>query len=146
MDYKESIRVNASILVALHSRIGKTYISREASPAQRLEWQNACSEFRQKHDELAFIGGVDTARSRLRGGDQQAIDYALDFLEVRPYFHRSGYMYNDFMRVLRNCPLSSEQQDRYDRMAERYRAYRLARQTTAIRAYKLRRLNTVSGI
>lgn len=66
-------------------------------------------------------------RERLRAGEKEAIDYALDFIEVRPYFFRSGYMYQDFLRVLRNCPLSDSQRYRYDQLRARYDEYRKMR-------------------
>ena len=71
-----------------------------------------------------------TARERLRAGDEQAIEYAIAFLEVRPYFFRPGYMYKDFMRVLRNCPLSVDQRKRYNQVRENYLVYRKKRRQT----------------
>lgn len=114
----------------LYQRIHQTLARRDDGPKQRQEWKDACSEFHAKYESLAFIGGADTARDRLRDGDAVAIEYALDFLEVRPYFFRSGYLYKDLMRVLRNCPLSNAQRIRYDKIRERYNEYRAHRRRT----------------
>lgn len=114
----------------LYQRIHQTLARRDDGPKQRQEWKDACSEFHTKYESLAFIGGADTARDRLRDGDAVAIEYALDFLEVRPYFFRSGYLYKDLMRVLRNCPLSNAQRIRYDKIRERYNEYRAHRRRT----------------
>ena len=124
MSYKTMIHQNTLAIAQLYSRIQETLKFRSDGPHQREEWVNACAEFHAKYDQLAFIGGVETARDRLRAGEAEAIDYALDFLEVRPYFIRSGYLYKDLMRVLRNCPLSQAQRRRYDDMVQQYSDYR----------------------
>jgi len=127
MSYRNTIRVNASKIVALYQRVNDTLKYRDQSDGHREEWSNACTEFHKQYNQLAFLGGVDTARDRIRSGDSAAINYAIDFLEVRPYFFRSGYMYNDFMRVLRNSPLSDTQLQRYNKIHERYMEYRSKR-------------------
>ena len=105
-----------------------TVRERDRSPIHREIWREACAEFHARYDSLAFVGGASTARSRIRSGDATAIEYALCFIEVRPYFFRSGYMYNDFMRVLRNVELSPRQRDRYNHVHQAYLAYRRNRQ------------------
>lgn len=123
MRYANQIRENARLISRLHGRIHETFAHRNKSNAQRDEWKTACAEFHERYASLAFLGGLLDARDRLRSGDNDAIDYALDFLEVRPYFFRSGYMYKDFMRVLRNCPLSPSQRERYDRLHDAYKKF-----------------------
>ena len=124
MSYKNVIHQNTLAIAHLYSRIQETLQFRCDGPQQRQAWVNACAEFHEKYDQLAFLGGVNTARDRLRSGESEAIDYALDFLEVRPYFFRSGYLYKDLIRVLRNCPLSQAQRRRYDEIYQRYLDYR----------------------
>ena len=109
MRFRNHVIQNADEIVRLYRGIQETLCFRDEGPDQKAEWQDACSEFHAKYDDLAFPGGVHSARDRMRAGDDEAIEYAIAFLEVRPYFFRSGYMYKDFMRVLRNCPLSSSQ-------------------------------------
>jgi hypothetical protein len=41
------------------------------------------------------------------------MEAALCFLEVRPYFFRSGYMFKDILRKSRWAPLSPEQAARH---------------------------------
>jgi hypothetical protein len=127
MSYKSLIQRNAPEIVRLYNRIKETVEYRDMGPVERNQWSDACAEFHTQYQSLAFVGGVSTARERLRRGETDAIEYALDFLEVRPYFHRSGYMYKDFMRVLRNCPMSASQRTRYSRIRERYQQYRETR-------------------
>ena len=126
-DYRQLIQRNAAQIVQLHRRIGETFIFRDEGPEQRAEWSQACENFHDNYEELAFPGGARDARHRMRAGEFEAIEYAIAFLEVRPYFFRSGYMYHEFMRVLRNCPLSGSQRKRYDRIRAKYLLYRAKR-------------------
>lgn len=128
MNFKQTIRQNAGKIAQLHTKMHELFKHRNHDLEQKQAWQNACAQFHANYSHLAFIGGVETARDRLRAGETEAIEYALDFLEVRPYFFRSGYMYKDFMRVLRNSPLSPAQRLRYNQVHERYLAYRFQRQ------------------
>ena len=124
---KSLIRHNPKTITELHQRVHERVRDRDKSDADRDLWRAACSEFHSRYDSLAFIGGASTARDRIRAGDTTAIEYALCFIEVRPYFFRSGYMYNDFLRVLRNAELSRQQRDRYNRIYDAYREYRRKR-------------------
>ena len=128
MSHKTIIRRNAAEIVRLHRLVHETAAHKNDGAEAQLRWTNACSDFHTCYSELAFVNGVETARDRLRSGDQEAIEYALDFLEVRPYFFRSGYMFKDFLRVLRNCRLTAAQRSRHTRILDRYRDFRLRRQ------------------
>lgn len=126
MNLRQLIQHNASRIRHLHQRVHNTYEERDRGPEQLDAWKAACSQFHDEYSELAFPGGTHTARDRVRSGDREAIEYAITFLEERPYFFRSGYMYQDFMRVLKNCPLLESHQKRYDRIRNKYLRYRNA--------------------
>lgn len=49
----------------------------------------------------------------LKQGNEYALEYAVCFIEIRPYFFRSGYMYKDLLRRLNKAPLSESQRERY---------------------------------
>lgn len=132
MSFKSRIQQNARVISQLHERIHETYANRDDDGQSKAAWQEACTAFHAQYEELAFPGGTFTMRERLRAGDTEAIEYALDFIEIRPYFFRSGYMYKDFLRVLKNCPLSGGQRKRYDRVKAKYDAYRDKRRSTGI--------------
>lgn len=127
MNTKTQVQRNARTIAELYGRVRKTVRERDTSPAHRQAWRDACAEFHARYDTLAFPGGISTARDRMRSGDTAAIEYALCFIEVRPYFFRSGYMYNDLLRILRNCDLTQRQQERYYRVYEAYLEYRRER-------------------
>ena len=130
MSLRQKIQTNAAKISELRQRVLETCTFRDDGPEQKAEWKQACSEFHEQYQNLAFPGGTFDARHRMRAGDEEAIEYAIAFLEVRPFFFRSGYMYQEYMRVLRNCPLSDAQRQRYDRIRAKYLAYRQTRRRT----------------
>ena len=102
MNLRQQVQSNAAKIVELRRRVLETCIFRDDGAEQKAEWKQASSEFHEHYYDLAFPGGVFGARDRMRAGDEHAIEYAIAFLEVRPFFFRFGYMYQEYMRVLRN--------------------------------------------
>ena len=90
MSVHSRIRNNAQEIVRLHQKLHAAIARRGDGPRERALWLAACHEFHDKSEVLAFPGGPRTARDRLRAGDPVALEYALAFLEIRPYFFRSG--------------------------------------------------------
>ena len=72
-------------------------------------WQNACKEFHENYDRLAFIGGLNEGLEKLSRSDPDTIENAIVFLEVNPYFFRSGYIKEKVLPILKRIPLSKEQ-------------------------------------
>jgi hypothetical protein len=69
---------------------------------------------------LAFPGGYEgNFLEQILNGDPQAMETAICFLEVRPYFFRSGYMFKDILRKCRQAPLSSAQAARLKTVEKR---------------------------
>ena len=60
----------------------------------------------------------------LDAGDDEAIDWALSFVEIRPYFFRSGYMYRDLVRRLKRTSFDDARRARWNAFHERYRRWR----------------------
>ena len=127
---KSQIQANAAEIVRLNARIGETVALREKSPAARRDWEQACSEFHRRYDELAFPGGYSGALERITAGDEFTIEAALCFLECRPYFFRSGYMFKDILRRLRRAPQTKQQATRLAELEHRLQAWRATRAAT----------------
>jgi hypothetical protein len=121
---KETIVENAEELVRLHSRIHETLKKREESVEDRQKWEQACAEFHARYDLLAFPGGYDGALERIVSGDPLAMEAAICFLECRPHFFRSGYMFEDILRKSKRAPLSLEQHARLNAVVERLNEWR----------------------
>jgi hypothetical protein len=121
---KEQIRQSAEEIVRLHSRIHETLPNRGKNPAKTREWEQACADFHSRYDELAFPGGYTGALERISSGEPNAMEAAICFLECRPYFFRSGYMFKDILRRCRRAPLSTKQIERLKQVEERLAEWR----------------------
>jgi DNA repair exonuclease SbcCD ATPase subunit len=91
---------NAEEISRLHSRIKETLRRRAQSDSARQQWKEACAEFHARYDLLAFPGGLneETFFDQLGKSDPVITEWALCFLELRPYFFRSGYVWQKLLR------------------------------------------------
>ena len=96
--YTNEILRNADSINRLRDKIQETFELRDKNEHSNKEWRKACSEFHEKYSDLAFPGGLDGAYERILHGDQKAMEAAICFVECRPYFFRSGYMFKDILR------------------------------------------------
>ena len=128
---KQLMSDNAAVLRQLHRRIGETFNERSHGPVQLTAWVDACREFHDRYDDLAMPGGYDAVLQGLERSDPGAIDIALCFVESRPYFFRSGYMYTLLMRRLKACAKTQEQAERHARVVERAAAWRKHKKASA---------------
>ena len=124
---QESIRANAEEISRLHARIKETVRLRNRSPADLRNWQQACEAFHASYDALAFPGGYGDALERIAASDPAAVEAALCFLEVRPFFFRSGYMYKDILSRVKRAALNKGQAARLELIVAAYEQYRLSR-------------------
>ena len=123
-EIKQQLAVNAQEITRLHARIHETVRFRSHSPEQKSEWERACEEFHSRYDQLAFPGGYDTAFDRILARDEEAIETALCFLESRPYFFRSGYMWKEISRKLKHADLTNQQSARFETTMDKYNDWR----------------------
>jgi len=121
---KQKIREGEAEIAGLHSRIHETLPQRGKSPEARREWEQACAEFHARYDELAFPGGYGGALDKISSGDPETMEAAICFLECRPYFFRSGYMFKDILRRCRRAPLSPQQAARLKVLEEKLAVWR----------------------
>ncbi len=122
---KEQIRKNAAEIERLRLRIYETYAERSKSSEKMQQWKQACAEFRSQYPGLAFPGGYQgLVWERILAGDPQTMESAICFLEVRPYFFRSGYMFKDLLRKCRKAPLSADQAARLRVIEQRLAEWR----------------------
>lgn len=111
---KQLIEKNAEECCRLHARIHETVKHRHKSPTKMAEWEQACAEFHARYDSLAFPGGYGGVFERLANGDEFTIEAALCFVEVRPYFFRSGYISKALLPKLKKARLTPFQTARLE--------------------------------
>lgn len=115
---------NAKEIERLRARIDEAVKLRGRGPKEQAAWEAACQEFHARYDALAFPDGYSDALDRILAGDATAIEGALCFLELRPRFFRSGYMYKDILRMTKHARLSAGQAARLLQVQQDNEAYR----------------------
>lgn len=129
---KSEIRRNAVEINRLHQAIKETFVVRNKGPEHKKQWQQACQDFHTRFNSLAFPGGYADAVQRVESGDPDAVEAALSFLEVRPYFFRSGYLYKALIPKLRRADLTAEQHRRFSDFLSKYQAWQLSRKKNTL--------------
>lgn len=74
--------------------------------------------------QLGFPGGLDNIEARVLAGEPFAVEAALCFLEVRPYFFRCGYMFQSLLKKMKRSPLNQAQQRRLQVVVDGQAAWR----------------------
>jgi hypothetical protein len=144
MHDREQLRVrmiqNAAEINRLHDRVHETFKRRDQSVKLREEWSRACAEFHARYNQLCLPGGWDAGfYDRLHAGDSDTVEVALCFLEVRPYFFRSGYHWKDILQKCKHAPLKGEQCERFATLLEKYSEWKRLRQLSSNRGAAIRR-------
>jgi hypothetical protein len=79
--------------------------------AAREDRSEIASEFRRVHDETT--GPYHRAIAEVRAGDVSSAPLAIDYLERRPRFFRSGYLAVSLLRALEAAELDGRMRDRF---------------------------------
>jgi len=87
-------------------------------------------EYRKLVDRL-FPGGYAKFFEQIQAGDGSAIEFALVFVEVQPYYFRSQYHRTRLIRMLKHARLSSAQADRIKRVLDFEHHKKMERKTYA---------------
>jgi hypothetical protein len=115
MTEKTVFEAHAARIVELHEALHLAFRDRDMSSHHWALWEEAALRFRKSYDGLAFPGGLIRQQDRLKRLDPEAVELAVQFLEANPWFFRSGYIKEGFIRVLKRIPLSEDQQSRLRR-------------------------------
>jgi hypothetical protein len=110
----DMILKNAAEIQHLHADMHKKHKLRAQGPIALTDWQTAAAIFNNRYNDLAFPGGYDGALDRLLAGDVLAMETSICFLELRPFFFRSGYIFKDLLRKARKAPLTEDQRKRLE--------------------------------
>ncbi len=123
----ERIQQNSREINRMLARINTLVQERDASSTKRTEWQAACQDFFARYDALSFPGGA-AMLARVRSGDLDALEAAVQFLLADPYHFRSGYLKERLWRWLARQPLSASARDQLEQAALAYLDRRICRE------------------
>jgi len=116
---------NAAEINRLHSRVKETFKLRGQGEQSHAEWLHACEEFHARYNLLCFPGGWGADfYDRILAGDEKAVEVALCFLEVRPYFFRSGYHWKAILQKCKRANLQGVQAEHFAVILARYAAWK----------------------
>lgn len=127
MDAREQIAANAESLRNLNRRIQETFARRSLSNKERTEWSNACALFHSNYDLLFYPGG-EWRWAAFLARDSSEVETAITFLEVDPFFFRSGYMKQVMWNRLKSAELTRSQSARLEEVAIQYVRRRVRRE------------------
>jgi hypothetical protein len=125
---RAQIAANAAEITRLMRRIDASVLLRDKSPADRAAWEADCAELHRRYNSLAFPGGYGEALEKFHVGDPSVIEPTLCFLEQRPYFFRSGYMFTTLMRRVKRADLTKGQRQRLEAVLARQAAWKARKQ------------------
>ncbi|WP_258179480.1 hypothetical protein [Stenotrophomonas maltophilia] len=131
------IRANAGEINRLRQAIREAAGARWRGPEEMQRHAAACVEYNQRYELLAFPGGYANALKQLAEHDPNTVDVVLTFLEVRPYFFRSGYMWKTLLKRVQRVPMGGKQQARMQKILDAYAVYRAgSRHTRSLHAMR----------
>ncbi len=124
---KQQMLENAKEITRLRNRLRETRESVFKDSVLWAEWCQSCADMHAASSRLAFPGGYGGALQRILAGDLETIQNALCFLECRPYFFRSGYMFKHILKKMKRAPLSESQFARLQVIIDQQAAWRILR-------------------
>jgi hypothetical protein len=110
-DLHAEIRQAAAEFDALNRQIHVTVLERDTSPEERRAWADACDAF-HKYRSILDTFWYPESLQRLLAGDPELLEIAIAFVEVDPYYFRSGYMKQRLFRRLKRLTLPEPQRQR----------------------------------
>lgn len=120
-ELREIMIENAAEINRLKQQIDETFRRRNESEDAQRKWSEACREMHARYNYLCLPGGWDSGfLDRLESGETYTIEVALCFLEVRPYFFRSGYHWKAIFQKCKRAPMAGEQAERFADLVDRH--------------------------
>jgi len=94
------------------------------------------SEFIPAYGKLVdqlFLGSFSQTIEKIQAGDEPAVEFALVFVETRPYYFCSQYQRTKLIRILKHTKLSPKQTERFTRVLELEHEKKLNSSKAAVR-------------
>lgn len=110
MEIHKLIRDEAAKLQKLHAAIHETFVHRDRDARSRQVWSDACKAF---HTYVSAIDGyLDRACNERRYVDREVVEFSICFLEINPWFFRSGYFKQELLTRLKRSELDKSAKER----------------------------------
>ena len=104
--YENLIKTESKRLLELHQNVHRTFKDKQGNPEA---WSNACSEFN------SYISPLDShveAFYSLSPINSESVEFGVQFLEINPFFFRSGYIKEQILNKLKRVVLTKPQSTR----------------------------------
>ncbi len=118
-DLRSTITTNAAKL----RRLEEDCVILGDNPGSAEARNEARREYGENYDDLAFPGGLRSGLNKIAAGDLKAIEAAIIYLELRPFFFRAQYQRDVFIRLLKRQKLPTKLKHRFEATLERIRAW-----------------------
>jgi len=145
---KALIIANSAEINRLHGRLHaahRLHWKDKTNDQNRQAWTDACQEFHERYPLLCLPLGWEPAfLDKVLAGEREAVERALCYLEVRPYFFRSGYHWKMIFQKCKRAPLVGEQALRLATLVAKYREWKASRYQAEQVGAKVR--NNLSGL
>lgn len=102
-DFRNLFQQEEKEIARLHARVHETFNQKNRAPEK---WKLACKEF---HSYMSAIDEyIDYAYREIQYTDPALLEFAISFLEVDPFFFRSGYIKAELLRKLKRSDLNAK--------------------------------------
>lgn len=110
MEFTQLILDEAAKLQQLHATVHTTWAHRDRDARFRRVWSDACDAF---HTYVSAIDRyLDRACDEKRYTDREVIEFSICFLEVDPWFFRSGFLKQELLTRLKRTELDKSAKER----------------------------------
>lgn len=114
VDFTRLIAEEGGRLGELHAQVHRTFRRRDLDAESRLEWERAADAFRSYVSRMDRY--IERASQKDRYSDKNLLEFVVCFLEVDPWFYRSGYLKEAFLTRLKRSDLDETTQARLRRV------------------------------
>jgi hypothetical protein len=109
-DFTSAILLDEANINRLKNRINETVILRDKSQKDLLKWKKSCSDYHGYKSPLSsYYYNVNKGCNFL---DEETIEFIFRFLEIDPNFHRSGYIKERMLDLVKRIDLNALKKER----------------------------------